>query len=459
MSLRLKINLIVGMLTVMFVAGLLALQIENMRASVSEEVVAANRVASQLLRRLAGLNVSEGTPAMLYFLKGLGRVRSTEISLADAQGRTLYESPPSLYKAGRDAPAWFQQMISPVPSSQTYDFADGRLRVRANASRAALDAWDSILPFSAAAIILLLAINCLVFWLVGRALRPLQQIVDGLVQLQAGRFDVALPPLPGTEAAAIGAAFNRLAAALRELIESERRAIGAEQQLSDSRELTRWIDHRLEQERHLIARELHDELGQSVTAIRSLALSVVQRTRGQDGESCQAAQVIADESSRLYDAMHGLIPRLAPLVLDSFGLGDALTDLAERTRKAHPEVQLALRLEPGELPPLDPADALALYRAAQEGITNALRHGEARRLTLELQLEAQGLVLTLEDDGQGLAPDWEQRPGHHGLRWLAERVQGQAGRLSVQNLTPRGVRLRVELPLATPATTTEAVAG
>ena len=451
MSLRLKINLIVGMLTVAFVAGLLALQIENMRASVHEEVVAANRVASQLLKRMAGLNVAEGTPAMLSFLNGVGRLRSNDISLTDGQGRTLYESPPSQYKAGRDAPAWFERMISPAPTSQTYDFADSRLRVRANASRAALDAWDSMVPFSATAIVLLLAINCLVLWLVSRALRPLQQIVDGLVQLRAGHFDVALPPLPGTEAAAIGAAFNQLVAALHELIETERRAIRAEQQLSDSRELTRWIDHRLEQERHLIARELHDELGQSVTAIRSLALSIVQRMQGRDLKSGQAAQLIADESSRLYDAIHGLIPRLAPLMLDSFGLIDALADLAERTRRAHPQVQLALRFEPGELPPLDPADALALYRAAQEGITNALRHGQARHLTLELQHGPQGLVLTLEDDGLGLAPDWQQRPGHHGLRWLAERVQGQAGRLCVENVMPRGVRLRVELPLATTA--------
>jgi two-component system sensor histidine kinase UhpB len=461
-SLRLKINLIVGMLTVTFVAGLLALQVDNLRASVHEETVAANRVASQFLTRMAELNGVGGTPAMLSFLRGVGRVRSNEISLTDGEGHTLYESPPSPYKAGRNAPAWFEAVVSPAPSSQTYDFPDGRLRVRANASRAVLDAWDSTLPFAATAITLLLAINGLVFWLVGRALRPLQQIVDGLVQLQAGRFDVALPPLPGTEAAAIGAAFNRLVAVLGELIESERRAVRAEQQLSDSRELTRWIDHRLEQERHLIARELHDELGQSVTAIRSLALSVVKRTQQHDVDACQAAQLIADEASRLYDAMHGLIPRLAPLVLDSFGLSDALADLAERTRKAHPDVQLTLRLQAGDMPnadmpTLDPASALALYRAAQEGITNALRHGLARRLTLELQRRAQGWVLTLEDDGQGLAADWQQRPGHHGLRWLAERVQGQSGRLSIENITPRGVRLRVELPLAPPATTTVAV--
>lgn len=448
MSLRLKINLIVGMLTLTFVAGLLALQIRNLRASVKEEVVAANRVASQLLNRMAGLHASEGTPAMLSFLQGVGRVRSNEITLADAQGRTLYESPPSQYKPGRDAPAWFERMISPSPSSQIYDFADGRLRVRANASRAMLDAWDSLLPFSTGAIALLLAINLLVFWLVGRAVRPLQQIVDGLVQLQAGRFDVSLPSLPGTEAAAIGAAFNRLVGVLGELIETERRAVRAEQQLSDSRELTRWIDQRLEQERRLIARELHDELGQSVTAIRSLALSVARRMEGRDVESGQAARLIADESSRLYDAMHGLIPRLAPLVLDSFGLGEALTDLVERVRKAHPEIQLELRGETSKLPPLEPDAALALYRAAQEGITNALRHARARHLKLELQHVAGGLVLTLEDDGEGMAADWQLRPGHHGLRWLAERVQGQGGSFTVENVAPRGVRLQVALPLA-----------
>lgn len=447
MSLRLTINLIVGMLTALFVAGLMALQVGNMRDSVKEEVVAANRVASQMLARLVRLHAAQGTPAMLAFLDGMGRVRSNDITLADAQGRLLYASPPSTYKAGRDAPDWFERLIAPAPSAQAYDFPNGRLEVRANASRAVLDAWDDLTAFTAGAAALLLAVNLLVFWGVGRAVRPFGRIAQGLGQLRAGRFDVTLPPLPGTEAAAIGAAFNRLAGTLGELIETERRAVRAEQQLSDSRELARWIDQRLEQERRLIARELHDELGQSVTAIRSLALSIVQRMQGHDPESGQAAQLIADESSRLYDAMHGLIPRLAPLVLDSFGLGDALAELAERTRKAHPDVKLALRVDAGGLPPLAPDAALALYRAAQEGITNALRHGRARQLTVELLHDAKALVLTLRDDGQGLPADWQQRPGHHGLRWLAERVQGQGGSLTVENVAPRGVRLQVVLPL------------
>ena len=200
----------------------------------------------------------------------------------------------------------------------------------------------------------------------------------------------------------------------------------------------------------MIARELHDELGQSVTAIRSLALSVAQRNDGRDAESAQAARLIANESSRLYDAMHGLIPRLTPLVLDSFGLGAALDDLAERTRRAHPGVLLALRVDLDGVR-LAPDAALALYRAAQEGITNALRHGLARRLELVVQREAGEVTLGLSDDGSGLAEGWQQRPGHHGLRWLQERVAGQGGRFHIGAGEAGGVRLAVSVPAAASA--------
>lgn len=442
MTLRLKINLLVSLLTLAFVAGVLWLQIGNMRASIREEVVAANRVASQMLTRLSFLYAAEGTPAMLAFLQGVGRVRANDITLYDAAGVELYRSPPSPYKAGRDAPAWFSGMVSPPPSEQVHAFPDGRLVVRANASRAALDSWDAFVGFAGVALAMLVAVNGLVYWVVGRTVRPLGRIVDALGELQRGRFDVSLPPLPGTEAAAIGAAFNRMVQVLRERLDTER-------QLTDSRELTRWIDHHVEQERLMIARELHDELGQSVTAIRSLALSIAQRHEGRDPESAHAARVIAEESSRLYDAMHGLIPRLTPLVLDSFGLGAALDDLAERTRRAHPGVQLALRVDLGGVQ-LAPEAALALYRGAQEGITNALRHGQARRLELRVQHGDGEVTLSLLDNGSGLADGWQRRPGHHGLRWLRERVAGQGGRLDIEAAETGGVRLSVAVPSAPP---------
>lgn len=449
MTLRLKINLIVGALTVLFVAVVIGLQLRNTRDSVNEEIVAANRVAAQLLNRTAWRYAAQGTPAMLAFLQGIGRIRANDVTLFDADGRTLYQSPPSPYKAGRDAPDWFSRLVSPPPAEQSIEFPDGRLVVRANASRAVLDAWDDLSRLAAISLAMLVLVNVLVFAAVGRAARPFGRIVDALGELERGRFDVALPALPGREAAAIGAAFNRMVARLQANLETERRALRAESQLSDSRELTRWIDGRLEQERRLIARELHDELGQSVTAMRSIATAIAQRSA--DAETAGAARLIADEASRLYDAMHGMIPRLAPLVLDRFGLADALADLVERTRRSHPAVAIELQVDTGHAP-LAAEAALALYRAAQEGLTNALRHGAPSRVSITLAPEGGALRLAVTDDGRGLPPGQAagEAPagpaGHHGLRWLAERVHGLGGRIELGPAGERGARLLVQLP-------------
>lgn len=446
MTLRLKLHLIVGGLTLLFLLAVLGLQLRSMRDSVQEEVQAANRVAAQLLNRTAWLYAAQGTPAMLAFLQGTGRVRSNDITLFDKDGRVLYRSPPSTYKAGRDAPDWFEALITPAPTQQSIAFPDGKLEVRSNASRAAVDAWDYALVLVSGAAVLLVVVNLLVFWLVGRTVRPFGQIVGALEEVQRGRFDVTLPPLPGREAGTIGTAFNRMVGEFARHLETERRAVRAEAQLSDSRELTRWIDHHIEQERLMIARELHDELGQSVTAMRSMATSIAQRSAGKDAQAEQAARLIADECSRLYDAMHGIIPRLTPLVLDNFGLADALADLAERTRRSQPALVLVTEVSLGTA--RLPADAaLALYRAAQEGITNALRHGGAGRIELRLAGSPGEVVLTLRDDGRGLPADGPPGDGHFGLRWLRERVEALRGTVTLDNALPRGVLLTVRLPL------------
>ncbi len=446
MTLRLKINLIVGALTLLFVVAAMWLQLRSMRESVLEEVVAANRVAAQMLNRTVWRYAPQGTSTMLAFLQGIGRVRSNDITLFDLQGQELYRSPPSPYKAGRDAPPWFDRLVSPPPSVQAIEFPDGKLVVRSNASRAVLDAWDSVTVLAGGGVLLLLVVNALVFWLVGRSVRPFGQIVAALNQLQAGRFDARLPRLAGTEAATIGAAFNRMVGELQTHIEIERRAVRAERQLSDSRELTRWIDQHIERERRMIARELHDELGQSVTAMRSMALSIAQRMHTLDPQAEQAARLIADESSRLYDAMHSIIPRLTPLVLDNFGLAEALDDLVERTGRSQPGLRIDLRVELGHAA-LGSDAALALYRAAQEGISNALRHGQARILQLAVACDAGAVTLDLSDDGNGLAPDWSTRTGHYGLRWMAERVEALDGEFRIEAVSPRGVHLQVRLPL------------
>ena len=459
MPLRLKINAIVGALTLLFVICVMWLQWRSLRESVQEEVVAANRVAVQMLTRTVRRDEAPSAAAVLAFLQGIGRVRSTEIALFNLQGRALYRSPPSEYKRGRSAPMWFTRLVAQPAFMQAIELPDGKLFVQSNSSRAVLDAWDSVAALAAVGLALFLVANALIFWLVGRAVRPLGQIAAAMDNIKAGGLETSilqLPPLPGAEAAAIGVAFNRMLEQLQAHAATERRAVRAESQLSDSRELAQWVDQHIERERHMIARELHDELGQSVTAMRSLALFIAQRIPTLDRQAEEAAQLIADEASRLYDAMHGIIPRLTPLVLDSFGLGEALADLADRTRRSQPGVQIELRVELGT-EAIASDTALALYRVAQEGFSNALRHGQAQTIRLVVKAADGALTLTLTDDGRGLPPDASQRAGHHGLRWLAERVESIGGSLHIKVALPTGVALQAWLPLSVPAVMAKAV--
>ena len=203
------------------------------------------------------------------------------------------------------------------------------------------------------------------------------------------------------------------------------------------------IERRLDEERRLIAHELHDEFGQSVTAIRSLAQAIV-------GQSSQppmqeAARLISEEAARLYDAMHGLIPRLAPAALETVSFSEALEGLVRDLQKRHPSVMLTLRHELAIHP--GPGVSLAAYRVVQEGLINALRHANASHVDVEVRAERGRLTVTVTDDGVGLPEDWSQ-PGHYGLRGLGERVDHLGGKLTLRKHGGGGTLLAAEIPLA-----------
>ena len=446
MKLRTRLNLVVGGLTAAFVVVLTAAQIQSMRASVREEITAANRVASHLLRPLVWAELEKGGQAQLVrFLEGLGRVRANEITLVGPAGGVLYSSPPSTYKAGRTAPDWFTRLVAPAPARQTLKLPGGlQLMVEANSSRAVLDAWDDLTRLLTVAAVMLILANGLAFWLVGRALAPFPVIVDGLKRIQQGDLGFRLPELKGTEASAMGAAFNRMAQAVEDKVQAERKAKEAEARLAERRELARLVEQRIEEERRLIAHELHDEFGQSVTAIRSLALAIATQAGSRDSPAGETARLISDEAARLYDAMHGLIPRLIPLSLDTLGLADTLENLVRDWQRRYPAIELSLKHD--LTADLGPSVTLAIYRVVQEGLINALRHAQPSRVEISVISDGEHIIATVSDDGVGLPDDWS-RPGHFGLRGLAERVEQLGGALSIRNREPHGACLTVEIPL------------
>jgi two-component system sensor histidine kinase UhpB len=447
MKLRTRLNLVVAGLTAAFVIVLIAIEVQTARVSVREETEAANRAASKLLGRLGTIYAREGgTDALVLFLQQLGRVHANDVILESATGEVLYRSPPPTYKAGREAPSWFIRLLDPSLARHIFPLRGGlRLIVEGHSSRAALDAWDQLTRLLAIAAALLVLVNGLAFWLVSRTLAPFPVIADGLERIQKGDLGHRLPALPGAEAHAIGTAFNRMAQAVGDKVQAERKALEAEAKLEERREMARVVEQRVEEERRLIAHELHDEFSQSVTAIRSMALAIATQGGAREPAMGEIARLIAEEAARLYDAMHGLIPRLVPLSLDTLGLAASLEGLVRDWQSRYPAVMLSLKHDLAA--ELGPSVTLAIYRVVQEGLINALRHAKASRVDISVRSDAQRMFVTITDDGVGLPDDWS-RAGHFGLRGLAERVAHLGGEFKVADCESHGVRLTAEIPLA-----------
>lgn len=446
MSLRLQLNLIITTLLGLFASVLIGLQIDNTRRSVREEVMGANVVAAQLLSRVRFVYGYSGLEGMRDFLDRVGRIRANDVELYDEAGQLLYKSPPSPYKSGRDAPDWYAQIVSPPLTPRDIELPNGRIVLRADPSRAALDGWDDLHPMLWLVLAGFAFGNLLVYALVGRAMRPVQQVVHALGRVAHGDYAIRLPTLPGHEGREIGQAFNRMAQSVQDSVLAQEQARQAEQALAQNRELTQMIQSRIEQERGAIARELHDELGQQVTAIKSIGLSIARRAQDRDEQTVQSARLVMDCADQIYDSVHGLIANLRPLALDRFGLADALNDLVADWRLRHTQTALQLKLD-GNLAGLDDATSTAVYRVVQEAVNNALRHAQAERIEIAVTVGSQTLDIEVADNGHGLLDSMEQR-GRFGVRGMRERVQALGGEFGLAQAQGGGIRVRARLPLA-----------
>ena len=445
MGLRLQINLIMGVLLAAFASLLIYLQLDNTRQSVREEMDGASIVATQLLSRLQTGSRSRSLEDMAQFLATVGRIRANEIELRNAQDSVVYHSPPPVYKAGRDAPDWYSRIVSPALHTREIAVAEGRLLVRADPSRAILDGWDDFKPMVLTVLAGFMLGNLLVFVLVGRAMQPLQQVVRGLQAMEGGSYDTRLPAMQGQEARVLGEAFNAMAQSVQDGIAAQNRAREATLALAQNRELTQVIQSRIEEVRGQIARELHDELGQQVTAIKSLGQAMVLRAQGVDAHTENAARMVIQSADAIYEEVHQLVIKLRPLALDRFGLQDALQDLVEDARSRHAQVRIHLQVHT-PLQDIDPSLATATYRIVQESLTNALRHAQASVIHIDLSVQDQLLHIEISDNGIGAAPDWADS-GQYGVIGMRERAQGLGGTFSFESLQPSGVRVAAVLPL------------
>jgi len=202
----------------------------------------------------------------------------------------------------------------------------------------------------------------------------------------------------------------------------------------------------LEEERRRIARELHDEAGQTMTALKLLL------DRASAMEDRAASQKLVAEAIGLcgsvLDEVRRISQDLRPGALDILGLRPSLVALVERFERAAGPGIVARLDAPDALPLMDPDAQAAAYRFVQEALTNVTRHASAKRVDVRIQSDGTRLLIETADDGIGFVPAQGLAGSGLGLIGMKERSRMLGGRLVIDSSPGRGTRIRLELPLA-----------
>ena len=198
-----------------------------------------------------------------------------------------------------------------------------------------------------------------------------------------------------------------------------------------------------EEERTRIARELHDDLGQSLTALKMDVGGLLAAQR--DSETIAS---IRDRIVRTLDATVTSVQRISselrPPLLDDLGLAPAL-EAESRLFEERTGIECELSL-PHDVTPLGGERASALYRIMQEALTNVARHSDATRVEIRLRYRPDAVLLEVRDDGRGITPRQIHDPVSHGLIGMRERAAIVGGTLNVEGIAGRGTIVTVRIP-------------
>jgi len=252
----------------------------------------------------------------------------------------------------------------------------------------------------------------------------------------------------------LAAAFNSMTEALarsRDEIEQFNRQLLRRNEELQHKEVSRRrlldkLIHAQEEERKRVARELHDQVGQSLTALimrlgstEEMIPPETDQVKSQLSEICTLATEILEEIRRL-------MMDLRPALLDDLGLIPAVRSYAE-TQLGRSQVRAQVEVA-GVKRKLPPFVDTALFRVVQEAVTNIVKHAEAQKATIQLRFNASSILATIEDDGKGFNRAEVGRNGTTlGLLGMEERVNLLGGTWQIESQQGRGTRVAVEIPI------------
>lgn len=446
MSLRFRLSLYITILfTLILLIGSIYV-IDNARNTVNEEVRATSKLTLQLFE--VALANQEGGNPIVTSKRALEQIASLEsirhldmqLRLLDGRGTAIpIMNDPSIVA---DAPDWFTRLTTPPPVEyQRILMVDGippvEILISADPADEITEAWNETRGILGLLTLFLVLANVLVFITLGRGLKPIDTILNGLGGIEQGNYRLRLPRFKLPELTRISEKFNLMAA-----------------ELERSREENRLLTQRSlaiqENERRMLAHELHDELGQSITAIKAVAVSIEQQSKKALPAVAASAGTIIDMSNYMYDVARTMMKSLRPAVLDELGLIAALQDMIDDWNERHQDVFCSFAFT-GDFTELSDEICISIYRIVQESLTNIVKHSDASKVDINIRIlkgkfpDHDQIGLLVSDNGRGF--DKDRTPWGLGLLGIRERTSALKGEFRLSSAPGEGVEMNIRIPL------------
>jgi len=440
MSLRLRLIVLIAMVLAasLSVGGVVASL--NASRSVQTELKSALLVARQMIASGTALLESSADPKrdlehLIAAFKGNRHIRVRLTGDAEAVA-----APPAEQAAIGDVPAWFIRLIG-VPAERAQipvtvhgrDF--GTVVIETDPHNEILEIWDK---FADALLVLALfsgATMVLVYFFIGRALRPLERMAAALARIGAGDYGVRLSGRLPPELSKLRDSFNRMAGQLADMD-------------AENRRLNEQLLTLQEDERGDIARDLHDEIGPFLFAINVDAANIARRIKeGRTEQIPDQLASISEAVGHVQKQVRAMLGRLRPIGLAEFGLAEAIGNLTDFWHRRYPGIRYTVEAA-DEIDGFGGVIESAIYRIVQECLSNAVRHGRPQAIAVSVRLERRTdmdeAVVRVADDGRGM-PD-SAGPGY-GLIGMGERVKAMGGTLAIASEPGQGTVVTAVIPL------------
>lgn len=428
MSFRARLTLTMGVLILLIAAALFV----YLPRKLEEEAIALISHKAETLAQLTAFTIH---PA-IYFQdraaleEALSGTRADKdvayLIVTDPAGKTLASMHPERATGGRGVSRDLYEVVMPIRDGKR-DLA--RLQIGISLTRLRREiAYARLTMALLGASILTAALIAVI--LIGNLLtRPLREVAAGAQRIAAGelthRVPAGGPRVTNDEVGRLAAAFNDMAAKIAERDAS-------------LRQLSKRLLSIQEQERVRIAREVHDELGQALTAMKI----ELRQLGGRRRELEEPLGAIAQRIDGIVDLVRRIAADLRPAILDDLGITAALEQQLRRLRES---TGILTTLTVSEEPEIDMLTGVTLYRITQEALANVVRHAEATAVEVSLAMHGGRAVLIVRDNGRGMPQP--AHPQSLGLLGIRERAQLLGGSVVIDSSPGDGTAITVTLPL------------